>query len=268
MVWLPGPPGRGGDRGGGHPARRPADPVDGGGQQQDLARPGRQGHHRSQHPAARSAGGHARRVLRHRPAAPPQTHPAGAAERPYRRALPALRPQQDRRHRRRPPGRPQHHLRRTRRHLAAHRRPHHRILPARGEAGPPARAPAAAAVRCGQRGQRRAGRAERRPLHRAHRLHRSAAGRHARPAALGQDGVGVGHIHLAQHRCAGGLHQPPRLLPPAHRAAPAGDQQPPRAGAPPGRHRHERDDRGRHLRQRQLHPHHGLEHDERHRWLG
>ena len=51
------------------------------------------------------------------------------------------------------------------------------------------------------------------------------------------------------------------------RAPPAGDLQPPRDDPPARGHRHERDDRGRHLRQRQLDPHHGLADPERHRRL-
>ncbi len=57
-----------------------------------------------------------------------------------------------------------------------------------------------------------------------------------------------------------------RLSPPDH-PAPAGDQQPPRGDPPAGLPRDERHDRGRHLRQRQLHPPDGFEHPKRHRRL-
>ena len=53
-----------------------------------------------------------------------------------------------------------------------------------------------------------------------------------------------------------------------HRAAPAGDLEPPGDDPPPGRDRDQRHDRGRHLRQRQLHPRDGIGHPERHRRLG
>src|SRR5690606_13708136 len=57
-------------------------------------------------------------------------------------------------------------------------------------------------------------------------------------------------------------------VPRADRAAPTGEQQPPRGNPPARLSGDERDDRGRHLRQRQLDPHHGLAHPERDRRLG
>ena len=52
-----------------------------------------------------------------------------------------------------------------------------------------------------------------------------------------------------------------------HRAAPAGHLQPSGDHPPPRRDRHERHDRGRHLRQRELDARHGIAHPERHRRL-
>ena len=66
------------------------------------------------------------------------------------------------------------------------------------------------------------------------------------------------------HRAAG----EPRRVPGAHRAAPPGDQQPPRGHPAPRVSRHQRHDRGRPLRQCQLDPRHGLVHPKRHRRLG
>ena len=91
-------------RGRRHHRGRRADPVLLGGQQQDLARHGRQGHPRGQLVAARRAGGHARHLLRHRAAPAPQADRDPRALRPDRRALPALDAGQDRR--RRPDARP------------------------------------------------------------------------------------------------------------------------------------------------------------------
>ena len=84
-VWFGWSPRCGGDRGGGHPARRAPDSIDLGGQQQDLAGAGRQDHSRSQQRPARRAGRHAR-YLRRRRAAPAQAHSHGAPVRPHRRA--------------------------------------------------------------------------------------------------------------------------------------------------------------------------------------
>ena len=60
----------------------------------------------------------------------------------------------------------------------------------------------------------------------------------------------------------------PGVLPPARAAAAAGDQQQPRSHPPPGHHLHQHGDRSRYLRQRQQHPRHGPQADERHRRLG
>jgi hypothetical protein len=63
-----------------------------GGQQQDLAGPGRQGHSGGEPVAARRTRRHARHLLRHRPAAAPRADSAGAAARPHWRAVFARRP--------------------------------------------------------------------------------------------------------------------------------------------------------------------------------
>jgi hypothetical protein len=137
---------------------------------------------------------------------------------------------------------------------ARDRRPPDRVPQAPGRQGPPAEEPAAAAVRRGQHPQRGAGRAGHQRLHRPDRLHRGHPGRHAGPAEVRRAAQRLVHRLRAQPRRQRRVQAQHRFLPRAHRDAHAGDLQPPRAGAPPGLHRHERHDRGGHLRQRQLHP--------------
>ena len=99
-------------------------------------------------------------------------------------------------------------------------------------------------------------------------IHRGDPGRHGRPAGLRQAPGGLRHGVLAvprgrtqdeRERCR--LHQ-------EDHSAPAGRLQPSGANPPHGCHRLQWHDRGRYLRQRQLHPHHGLPDAERHRRLG
>jgi succinyl-CoA:acetate CoA-transferase len=97
------------------------------------------------------------------------------------------------------------------------------------------------------------------------RVHRGDPGQHAATAGLGHDDRGLGDRLLPQ---PGRYRRPARQyrgVPRPDHPAPAGDQQPPGGHPPAGLPGDERHDRSRHLRQRQRHPHHGLEHVQRHR---
>ena len=152
--------------------------------------------------------------------------------------------------------------------LARHRRQHPRVPRPRGEEGP------AAAGICSRFSRASAtsptpswtgcstGRSTG-PLG----LHRGAPGRHAEPDQVGQDGLRVGDGAVAVARGRGGVQPRRGALPQEGGPPAAGDQQPPRADPPPRRHRDERADRGRHLRQRQLDPRSRHLDHERHRRL-
>ena len=151
-----------------------------------------------------------------------------------------------------PPARPQFGVCRARRYFGAHRRPHHRILPPGSEAGALAQGPPAAAVgrgatsptRCwpaSTPGRSRTSRPTRRYCRTACWTCCAQASWPAhRPTALSLSPSAMqdfnDHIDYYQR---------------AHRAAPPGNQQPPRADTPHGPDCDERHDRGRHLRQRE-----------------
>jgi hypothetical protein len=99
-------------------------------------------------------------------------------------------------------------------------------------------------------------------------LHRGDPGRHAGPAGLGQAQDRVGDGVLGLPRRPGAVQQEHRPLPQADHPPAAGRLQQPGGHPPPRLHRHERVRRGRHLRSRELDPHRGQGHRERHRRLG
>ena len=135
--------------------------------------------------------------------------PADHGARPHRPAVFLVRPGQGDRRRRDQLGRPQLGLRAARPRLARHRRQHPRLPCPRGEEGPAAAGTAALAVGRRQRRERRHGRAPARAVRGPLLLHRGAAGRHAEPDQVGQDGVRLGDRAVAVAGGRGGV-QPRR----------------------------------------------------------
>ncbi|EPZ90519.1 hypothetical protein BURCENK562V_C3303 [Burkholderia cenocepacia K56-2Valvano] len=252
----------------GHPRGRPADPVRVDRQQQDLARAREARDPRSERAPAARPRRDARHLLRHRAAAASQADSADEERRPDRRAVPALPGRQDRRDRRDRRARSQQCIHRAGCDVQADRAATDRLPASRSEARPPAGKPAAAAVGRRQHHERGARGTQLGRFLEPDGLHRGDPGRHARPARRRHAELRVGHRAVAEPGRRAAFRRRDRDVPREDRAASAGDQQPSGARAPPRLHRDERDDRSRHLRQRELDARDGHEDPERHRRLG